>query len=425
MNDSIPGYIKFLIAVASTFIVAIIFVTLAFETNPAGMTMIVQSPVSGELKVHTSPGWVWQGFGTVTSYRQVATVSFGTEENQADHGSGQTGPVNVMFNDNGEASVYGNVRFILPSSDEQMIAIHKRHRTYEHLVDTLLTKCTSNVLINTASMFSAEDIYGGGKSEYQRLAQDQLENGRYQTDTADIEITDPFTQEKRRAKKVSIRKNSDGNIIRLENPLAHFGIRVDQFLMHRDFEYKEGILKQMATQREAFQNAVTARANAQRATQDVITAKAEGEAAVTKAEYEKLVEQKREVVDAEKRKMVAITEAEARRKVAELEKEAAEQTKLANIALGEGEATRKRLVMEADGALQQKLEAYQQVNFKYAEALGNYTGNWMPQVVMGGSNSNGSSSSVQNLIDMFMVNTAKQMALDLNMAKMSPAIYTK
>ena len=415
-SSGIPGTVKLLIATAVLGMLSIVGYTILFENNPAGYTMVVQAPVSGDLSVHSSPGVVWTGFGSVTMYKQVPTISFGNENSTLE--SGQAGPVSVRFNDNGTATVYGNARFVLPTDKELMIGIHKRHRSYEHLIEQLLIKHTASTLVTSAAMFSAENIYGGGKAEYERITQDQLENGKYQTEVTEVETVDPLTNDKHRNKKVSIKVDENNHPIRLKNPLSEYGIKVDQFLMDKDFQYEEGVLKQMSTQREAFQSTVTARAQAQRAQQDVITAKAEGEAAVTKAEYEKLVEQKREVVDAEKRKMVAITEAEARRQVAELEKQAAEQTKLAQIALGEGESKRKQLVMAADGALEQKLIAYIQVNAKYAEALGQYKGNWVPQVMMGAqgaAQSQTGNSPVNDLINMFMVQSAKNLAIDMTM----------
>lgn len=433
MND-IPGYVKALFVVLLLLITAMISVAFLTESNNSGITMIVQSPVKGELTVYSKPGMCWQGGGTITLYNQVPTISFGSAE---DNSSLARGPIDVRFNDSGRAKVYGNARFELPLDQEQMLEIHRQYRSYDHLVDSLLSKLTVETIVLSANMFSSEDTYGGGKAEYIRLAHDQLEHGKYQTDVREEETTDSVTGEKRRVKKVLIRKGPDGNPLRLENPLDKFGIKVSQLIIDKDFEYEPGILSQIEAQRSAFMNTVTARANAQKAMQDALTAEAMGKAEVTTARYQQLVEKEKATVQADKEKEVATIAAEMQKSVAmvdkekaeieankrlavaELDRKAAEEKKMADIALGEGEASRKKAVMQADGALELKLDAYREVNRFYANAISNYKGAWVPTIMMGGQAAQGTtgSSSAQDLINMLMVKTAKDLALDVSTMK--------
>ena len=74
---------------------------------------------------------------------------------------------------------------------------------------------------------------------------------------------------------------------------------------------------------------ITAKANAERARQDAITAEEQGKAAVMKAKYEKEVEKERAIVDAQKMKQVAVISAAQKVDVAEQTKLEAEQKKLA------------------------------------------------------------------------------------------------
>ena len=62
---------------------------------------------------------------------------------------------------------------------------------------------------------------------------------------------------------------------------------------------------------------ITAKANAERARQDAITAEEQGKAAVMKAKYEKEVEKERAIVDAQKQKQVAVISAGSKVDVAE------------------------------------------------------------------------------------------------------------
>lgn len=428
----VPGFVKFLIGGVALAIAITIGTMWAFETNYSGWTTVVQAPISGQMTVITTPGLYAQWGGTVTTYKQACTITFGADAEDAGiHDSKTLPPILVQFNDNGTASCYGNVRYELPLDHDKMLLLHNKYRSYDHLVSAMLGQHTANVVGATAQMFSAEETYSGSRAEFQRLAQDQLEHGIYQTDVKEIESEDPVTHEKRRARKVSIRLGPDGKPLRVSSPLSEFNITCSQFLLSKNFDYEKGVLGQIEAQREAFMRTVTARAQAQQATQDVITSKARGEASVTQAEYVKLVNQKEQVVEAETAKKVAETAAEQRKaiallekemaeikanqalEVAKLEREAAEQTKQKDILLGEGEASRKKAIMEADGALEMKLRTMTEINKFYAEAIGNYRGNWVPNVSMGQS-TNGSTngmSAASDLVNMLMVKTARELAL--------------
>ncbi len=113
-------------------------------------------------------------------------------------------------------------------------------------------------------------------------------------------------------------------------------------------------------------------------------------------------------------KAVAVTQAERDRDVAKLKQEAAGYTKQEQILLGEGEAERKRLVMNADGALAQKLDAYVKINQMYAQAIGEHQGSWVPSVVMGGNGTN-ASAGAQQLMEMFSLKAARDLALDMSL----------
>jgi regulator of protease activity HflC (stomatin/prohibitin superfamily) len=423
--------LKFVIGSAISLLAFLIAFSWAAGTNLAGWTTITQMPVSGTMSVYTDPGMYWSWGGTETAYKQACTISFGNDKDETTiHDSAAMPAISVQFNDNGTAMCYGNVRYELPVEHDRMQLIHNKYRSYQHLVDALLAKHTANVVGATAQMFSAEDTYSGARAEFQRLAQDQLQNGIYQTDVKEVETEDPLSHEKRRGKKVSIRKDTNGNPLRVDNPLNEFGIKCSQFLLSRNFQYEEGVLAQISAQREAYMRTVTARAVAQQATQDVITAKARGEAEATTAEYKKLVIQKEAVVEAETEKKVAETQAEKQKAVAELtkqmfeiqakqrlevatlDKQAAEQTRQKDILLGEGEASRKKAIMEADGALELKLQALKEINQAYAQAIKDYRGNWMPTVQMGAANGSDGMSSASQLINMLMIKTAKDLAID-------------
>lgn len=406
----VPAALKYIVSTLVIILGVLITATWLWETNNAGYTVICQAPFSGNLQVVTSPGAFWQGGGTITIYKQIATISFGTETEDV---STSTGTIPVRFNDSGIANVSCTVRFELPSDEEHMRLIHTQYRSYDHLCDTLLKKVTAETLVLTASMFSSEDTYGGGKAEYVRLAQDQLENGKYQTDVSEVETEDPVTNDKRRVKKVSIRRDTNGNAMRLENPLVKFGIKANPPILDKDFDYEPGIKNQIEKQREAFLQTVSAKAIAMKASQEAITAEAEGKAKVMTTKYEMLVEKERATVEAGKNAEVAKIQADNRLLVAQLDRQAAEETKKKEILLGEGEASRRAAVMAADGALEMKLKTLLEISKVNAEAISNYRGNWVPQVMMGSSNGQ-SANGVNDLIQLLTSQAAKNLAIDLS-----------
>jgi hypothetical protein len=162
---------------------------------------------------------------------------------------------------------------------------------------------------------------------------------------------------------------------------------------------------------------ITAKAQAEQAKQEAITAEEKGKADVMKAKYEKEVEKERAVVEAQKLKEVAVIAAQQAVEVAEQGKLEAEQRKLAaveykqeQVMRGEGDAAYKRQVMQADGALQQKLDAWVKVNSRYAQAVEKQK--WVPEISLGAPGAAGATSA-QSLVDLLLAKTAKDLALDM------------
>ena len=122
------------------------------------------------------------------------------------------------------------------------------------------------------------------------------------------------------------------------------------------------------------------------------------------------------MVEARKRKEVAETEASQRLEVAKLDKTAAEAYQQMQLLRAEGDAEYKRRVMQADGALAQKLEAWVDVNKRYAQAIENYQGAWVPERGDGGPAAPGAMGSL-DLINLLTAKTAKELALDLTPAQ--------
>jgi regulator of protease activity HflC (stomatin/prohibitin superfamily) len=197
-----------------------------------------------------------------------------------------------------------------------------------------------------------------------------------------------------------------------------YGIKVNGFQL-TDWDFEKKTLEQISRKREATMGIITAKADAERARQEALTAEEQGKKNVMVDKYAKEQEKIQAVVDAEKDKEVAVTKAMQGVLVAEQAKLEAEQKRLAAVAYkqeqilrGEGDGEYKRLVMSADGALAAKLAAWQAVHLRYAEAIEKQK--WVPDIQMGGS-PNATGSPATDLIEMLKAQTAKELRLDMSM----------
>ena len=447
---------KFKILAAASIAVIVLFAVLAtslFDSVDAGWVVIKQGSLSGNLTVISQPGPFFQGFGKLDPYKQAVTIGFGSsgEDSSADMGA-----IDVRFADSGKAQVYGNARFELPFLDEvKMKRIHTQYRSFDHLVGILLEKEVAQVTGLTAQMMTAEETYTGGRGRFIEMCLDQLQNGLYQTDTRDVEVVDPISGDKRRVRQVTAKKDlATGKYLRNESELSTFDIKVTQYILSKDFDYEEAIDEQIKAQRDALSKTNTARAASTLAVQKALTAKAEGDAQIATARAEQMVLKETETVkaekeaavakiNAEKEKSIALIEAEQakiqatraatvaqieaeqRLKVAELDKKAADEAGQATILKGKADATSRELALKADGALKVKLDAWVQVNQAYALAIQQYKGNWVPSVVMGSTPGGAATSGAQDLINMLLIKTAKDLAVDASPSTIKPVETVK
>lgn len=122
---------------------------------------------------------------------------------------------------------------------------------------------------------------------------------------------------------------------------------------------------------------ITAKTQAAKAIQDAITAEEQGKAKAAKAKWAQ-----------EEIKATAVTKAEQEREVARLAAEKAEFDKKKIIAEGQAQAEANRLKVAAGLTPQEAAEWQYKTTVGVAEALANSKVRWVPEVMMGNSNSN-------------------------------------
>ncbi len=420
LNDKGSIHIRKLLL--GLFVLAVITIVLMWNVgiNDNGFRTVVQWP-TGKTFVKFSPGFYFTAFGTAITYKDAGTYAFGEAIGESKSiASLTTPPVSVTYNDGGKGTVSGIVRWDLPDEETSMLELHRKYRSPEGVAHNLVAQTVQESMNLTAALMSSEEAYAEKREVYRTWARIQTEKGSFATQQeTKCDTTAAGTTECREI--ASIRRDEDGKIIHSStSPLKGYFVTTPQFqVKHWDFE--ENTLQQISKKREATMAIITAKADAERAKQEAITAEEEGKAKVMTAKYEKEVEKIKEVVTAEKIAAVAVIDAEKKVDLAaqlKLEKEqdkfAAAHEKQAAILRGEGEAEARRLKMAADNALEQKLATYEKVSGMYADAIAQQK--WVPEVQFGGNTgSGGTGSGAQALIDMFTAKTAKDIALDMKL----------
>ena len=382
-----------------------------FENLPADEIMIIQSPVSGNLKVLTEPGVYWQGFGKVTAYKKRSQYSFSRNGNDGiDHS------LPVTFNDGGHGEISGVVSWEMPMQPDRLIKIHSLFGTQESIEQQLIRPAVERSIYLTGPLMSSTESLSSRRSEFMQIFEDQARYGIYKTETVSQKVSDPVTGQQKTASVVRIVERDGVKVRQSESPLEEFGIVLLPPAID-EVRYDEVVKVQIAEQQKAVAQIQTAQAQAREAEQRAITAAKSGEADAAQAKWKQETLKAEAVVKAEQEKAVAELRAQQELEVARLKALAAEQLKQEQILLGEGEATRKRMIMQADGALEKKLETWLEAQKAYASALQNSQQPLVPSVVMGqsGNGNSGQAQNVQSLLDMIAVRTAKDLALDLRM----------
>lgn len=86
-----------------------------FENVDADKVVVIQSPISGKLTWHSTPGIKWQGCGRVTVYSKRTHFWFSSQEGQ---GSDDEDAIKVLFNDGASAYISGSLSWEMPLDDE-------------------------------------------------------------------------------------------------------------------------------------------------------------------------------------------------------------------------------------------------------------------------------------------------------------------
>lgn len=306
--------IRKMIIIATSAIALIVLssmLTSLFETNNAGEYKIKQAAVSGRMSVRTTPGTYWQGFGDITPY-QISDMYYFSKYDDEGGKDRKSDAIQVRFNDGGTAKISGSVKYRLSLKPEDQLLLHQDFKSYKAVKEDLIRQVVTEALMQTATLMKAEESYSTRRAEFSALAEEQVRRGLFEVYSKEIrkdsskkeDVVDSEDGEFIE-RVVRVKKNEDGtSVIKKKSPFSRYNIELIQFVV-KEIDFDETIDALIAKKKEAEQQKVVARANAEKAKQDAITAAEKGKAAVAEAEAKALVEKKTAVVEAEKKFEVA------------------------------------------------------------------------------------------------------------------------
>jgi regulator of protease activity HflC (stomatin/prohibitin superfamily) len=303
-------------------------------TNNAGFYQIKQAAVTGSMTVIDTPGSYLRLFADVHTY-QVSDMHY-FSKSKLDGGDGaESDPIHVRFNDGGTADISGAIKYRLPIDPVKRLRIHQDFKSYDALKHDLIRQTVAEAMMQTATLMKAEESYSTRRSEFTSLVEDQIKNGIYDVTAREIKTADADGNELV-DHEVFVKKDDKGQpVIRKTSPLATYGVEVVSFTI-KELDFDATIEALIQKKKEAEQMKVVARANAEKAKQDAITAREQGNAKIATEKAEQDVQ-----------KMKEVTIAEKLFEVSKLQRQQAEQDAQARITNGKAEAEVNRLKVAA------------------------------------------------------------------------------
>lgn len=322
------------ITIATIFVVMTILSM--FNSAKMGYIYVYQNAITGQSKVYHGPDFIIKPpfIASITEYKKDTTLSFAPHAEEEDGYTSINDPIKVAFADTYKANLIVNARMVLPTSDDQMIALHEAFRNYPNLVNSLYTKTMVDVAVNTATQFTAEEIFQGGLNGLKSAIEDQSNLGVYVTERkrvkAESEVTDRAdagekkTDSKATHKQVYVWKaipkiGRDGKVKRTRNPLTQYGVQVTQVNLAEPIP-EQLLEKLLSTKKTLVAEKIASIQKQENAKTNIETSKLEGEANRVVAEQKQLVKADAEIIVLKKE--VKVAEQQALKEIVEKQKEA-------------------------------------------------------------------------------------------------------
>lgn len=362
----------------------------AMEDADKSKNYVCQMPITGEYVVWTDGGLKWQGWGNVKEYAKTSQIEFtDLERNEGGYVAvGENPAAGTTFNDRGKGYIVGSFRVVMPNDEKNMAAIQRDFGSEKALINNLVRPTLYKVITACGPLMSSLESVSETRTDLTAYITDQLNNGVYKTKTTKIEVANEITgeMETRTQAELIVDETAPGGYKRQEtSPFSQYGITCG-IVSVVDIKYDAATQSQIDAQKAANLAVITAKTQALEAMQKTITIEEQGKATAAQAKWEQ-----------EKEKAVAVTKAQQEFEVAELEAKKAKQVALKVQAEGEAKAAANRALVAAGLTPAERAEWDYKTAVGVAEALANSQVRWVPEVIMGDSNGNGSAMDAVGL----------------------------
>ena len=302
-------------------------------TNKAGYYQVKQAAITGKMSVRTKPGMYAKLFGDITTY-QISDMYYFSKYNEEGGAGLEAAPIKVRFNDGGTAEISGSIKYRLSLIEDTQLSLHSDFKSYAAVKQDLVRQVVTEALMQTATLMKAEESYSSRRSEFTSLAEEQVKQGIFETVSEEIKTTDADGNQFI-SRYVKLKELNGKRVVRKISPFVRYKIEVLQFVI-KDIDFDQTIDSLIAKKKEAEQQRVVAKANAERAKQDAITAEMQGKAKEAVAKAAENVEKIKEVTRAQK--LFEVAEYDLKRAQKEAE---------AKLVLARAEAEKNRLLVSA------------------------------------------------------------------------------
>lgn len=411
----------------------------AFSYNDAGYCQHVRT-IFGSESATCETGWYFSGWGSSTAWPYFITVAHTLEVDA--EGSAVNTPYNVRMSDNWTGDVFQTTRFGIPQDSDQFLKMARDFRSPERLITTTLRPSVTTAIDTVANMFTMEQYFSGQmRDQFKIEFKDTLMKGQPKVQLVP-KVIDAMNAESAGAAASDTAAAADtsdvgdntvtimvaekvlddnGKEIRTVPEYLQYGIVVSQAILEK-IEADPAFEEQQKKRKDAVSRRVIAKEQRLEQEEQRLLRIAEGDTEIAKRQAEAKTEQIQLTTEAETQKKLAITAAERVREEARVAKETAainlERARIDAEAVqvaADAAAYEKRVILEADGALAQKLAAWTEAQKVWADAAAKIN---VPSTVIAGGNGSGNSGSalgtVESFMNMLMVKTAKDLAVDTN-----------
>src|SRR5579871_2549175 len=159
-NVSIPAFNsrKFLaFGLGVLLLILILFSGKMAENVDNSEIVIIQSVFTGKVSIYTTPGPVFQGFGTATHYKKSNQFWFSSKKDDGKSGTGEDLAIKIRFNDGGHGTISGSVRWYMPADDKGVLKLHTDFGSQDAIEQQLIRQVVTKAVYMTGPLMSSKE----------------------------------------------------------------------------------------------------------------------------------------------------------------------------------------------------------------------------------------------------------------------------